>query len=60
MSSLTFLCAALAVLSATAAWQPDHILRISEQTIYSDCTPRKSVVVNGEPFGRNMCFSARC
>lgn len=31
------------------AWQPDYILRVSEGTIYSDCAPRHSVLINGRP-----------
>lgn len=30
------------------AWEPDYILRVSEGTIYSDCAPRHSVLVNGQ------------
>ena len=30
-----------------SAWEPDYILRVSNQTIYSDCQPRSSVVING-------------
>lgn len=54
MSAVSYLYIALAILSAVNAWQPDHILRISEKTIYSDCTPRRSAVVNGKPVGGTM------
>lgn len=29
------------------AWQPDYVLRISNDTIAADCTARKSTVING-------------
>lgn len=30
-----------------AAWQPDIVLRVNTTTVYSDCFPRDSVVING-------------
>jgi hypothetical protein len=38
----------LTTLSLVRAWEPDYILRVSEQTIYTDCAPRDSVVINGK------------
>ena len=52
MRSLALLC--LVWLTAVAAWEPDYILRVSEQTIASDCQPRSSVVVNGELHARGL------
>ncbi|ORX33571.1 multi-copper oxidase laccase-like protein [Kockovaella imperatae] len=47
----------LAVAANTVlAWQPDYILRISNQTIASDCQPRSSVVVNGTAPGPLLTF----
>ena len=54
MRALAFLC--LVWLTAVAAWEPDYILRVSEQTIASDCQPRSSVVVNGEVHARGLCL----
>ena len=34
-------------LSSALAWQPDHILRISNGTLAADCTPRMSTLING-------------
>lgn len=45
--SCIFLAVALTALSVVSAWQPDYILRLSNMTIYSDCQPRQSIVVNG-------------
>ncbi|RXK37646.1 L-ascorbate oxidase [Tremella mesenterica] len=38
------------------AWQPDYILRVSETTLYSDCQPRQSVVINGTSPGPLLTF----
>ena len=46
MLSISVLLAAVA--STALAWQPDYILRISSETIATDCQPRESVVINGE------------
>ena len=35
------------LLGLVHAWEPDFILRVGEETIYTDCSPRNSVVVNG-------------
>jgi L-ascorbate oxidase len=37
----------ISLLAVVHAWEPDYILRVSEETIYTDCSPRNSVVVNG-------------
>jgi len=44
---VTILTAWLSVISVQA-WQPDYILRVGEETLYTDCSPRNSVVVNGK------------
>jgi hypothetical protein len=33
--------------STALAWEPDFVLRVYETTLYADCQPRLSVVVNG-------------
>lgn len=43
---ITFLTSFLPLVKA---WEPDYILRVSEGIIHSDCAPRHSVLINGEP-----------
>jgi hypothetical protein len=50
------LTAWLSVISVQA-WQPDYILRVGEETLYTDCSPRKSVVVNGKLSLTGTCGS---
>lgn len=38
----------LSLCSLAHAWQPDFILRLTNTTVYSDCTPRESIVINGK------------
>jgi hypothetical protein len=44
---ITLLTGFISLLAVVHAWEPDYILRVSEETIYTDCSPRNSVVVNG-------------
>jgi hypothetical protein len=44
---LTLFTGLITLLSVVHAWEPDYVLRVGEETIYTDCSPRNSVVVNG-------------
>lgn len=46
-SPLAFALLVLLLSPFTLAWQPDYILRISNDTIAADCTARRSTVING-------------